>query len=546
MLYRALWRLTLGTPHLLQITTDDDVYSLTQMQKTVTRDVHKMKAFVRFRNVIDAVGDDNYVAWHRPDHRIVRLVAPFFARRFKGMNWSILTPDESVNWDQHRLTFRPGIPAREAPDGEALEELWKTYYASIFNPARVKVAAMKREMPVRHWPTLPEAALTDDLLRQAPQRVESMVQQSEGFAETAMHYMPVNGDALDRTSLESLREAAACCKACHLYQYATQTVFGEGPSDAKIVLVGEQPGDREDIQGHPFVGPAGKLLNEALGLAEIDRSQVYVTNVVKHFKFSETSTPRGKQRLHKKPDSREIFACRPWLEAELAVIQPEVVVCLGATTAQALFGRDFRITGDRGVMRDRLVLAHDGDLASSSDLAHAGSVAATADARTACPRPREIRESTEILTPNYMLGDFRGTPIRLWLNFFKQRNLGSTAQRAAFTSIHANRLIAPWLLTLTQITLAGAVDTILVTERRTITSHRMNIGTIVADASMQVKFQKGKTLGTAEESFLSKLKAGDRLLFAGRLVSMLRIRDNVAYVKLAKGKPDTVPRWMGG
>lgn len=348
VLYSALWRLTHGSPHLLEITTDDDVYTLTQMQKAVTRDVHKMKAFVRFRKVVNAVGDENYIAWHRPDHRIVRLAAPFFARRFKGMNWSILTPDESASWDQHTLTFGPGVPASDAPDGEVLEELWKTYYASIFNPARVKVAAMKREMPVRHWPTLPEASLIDDLLRQAPQRVEDMVQRSEGFAETAAHYMPASGEQSDRGSLESLREAAAGCKACHLYQHATQTVFGEGPSDAKIVLVGEQPGDREDIHGHPFVGPAGKLLNEALSLAGIDRSQVYVTNVVKHFKFSETTTPRGKQRLHKKPDSREIFACRPWLEAELAAIQPEVVVCLGATPAQALFGRDFRITRDRG------------------------------------------------------------------------------------------------------------------------------------------------------------------------------------------------------
>ncbi|WP_286178101.1 TIGR03915 family putative DNA repair protein [Stieleria mannarensis] len=146
LLYRALWRLTHGEPHLMKITTDDDVDALMKMRKAVTRDAHKMKAFVRFRQVADSSGRENYVAWHRPDHRIVRLVAPFFSRRFRGMTWSILTPDESVTWDQSSLQYGPGVSVSEAPDADALEELWKTYYASIFNPARVKVATMKREM----------------------------------------------------------------------------------------------------------------------------------------------------------------------------------------------------------------------------------------------------------------------------------------------------------------------------------------------------------------------------------------------------------------
>jgi uracil-DNA glycosylase len=329
LLYRTLWRLKHGEPNLLQITTDDDVYALTQMQKAVTRDVHKMKAFVRFRKVVEPDGQENYIAWHRPDHRIVRLAAPFFARRFQGMNWSILTPDESVTWDQRSLQYGPGVPASEAPDDDALEELWKTYYASIFNPARVKIAMMKREMPVRHWPTLPEASLIPGLLQEAPSRVAAMIDKHEGFAETATNFMP------ESTDLESLRQAAQNCTACHLCHQATQTVFGEGPSNARIVLVGEQPGDREDIEGHPFVGPAGKLLDQALREAGIDRSEVYITNVVKHFKFTESATPRGKRRIHQKPDSREIFACRPWLEAELSAIKPEVVVCLGATPAQS-------------------------------------------------------------------------------------------------------------------------------------------------------------------------------------------------------------------
>ncbi|MGB7347208.1 MAG: UdgX family uracil-DNA binding protein [Pirellulaceae bacterium] len=338
LLYRTLWRLTHGERSLLQITTDDDVHELHQMQKAVTRDVHKMKAFVRFRKVESPDDSQNYVAWHRPDHRIVRLAAPFFARRFKGMKWTILTPDESVTWDQNELQYGLGLPASEAPGGDELEELWKTYYASIFNPARVKVAMMKREMPVRHWPTLPEAELIDDLLQQAPKRVAEMIQRNEGFHQTATHYMP------QKTDLDSLREAAKCCQACDLHQFATQMVFGEGLRDARIVLVGEQPGDQEDIQGRPFIGPAGKLLNSALARAGVEREDVYITNVVKHFKF----TQRGKRRLHKKPDWREIFACRPWLEAELTEIQPEAIICLGATPSQALFGRDFRITKSRG------------------------------------------------------------------------------------------------------------------------------------------------------------------------------------------------------
>jgi uracil-DNA glycosylase len=342
LLYRILWRLKHGEPQLLKITTDDDVYSFYRMQKAVTRDVHKMKAFVRFRKVLQPSGDEHFIAWHRPDHRIVRLAAPFFSRRFKGMNWSILTPDESVRWDQTSLCFGPGVPATEAPGDDALEELWKTYYASIFNPARVKVAMMKREMPVRHWPTLPEASLIPDLLQAAPTRVAAMIEKHEGFAETAASYMPNEPD------LVSLRTASMTCRACHLCESATQTVFGQGPADARVVLVGEQPGDQEDLEGVPFVGPAGKLLDEALRDAGINRQEIYVTNVVKHFKFSESSSGRGKRRIHQKPDSREIFACRPWLEAELSAIEPDLVICLGATSAQALFGRDFRLKESRG------------------------------------------------------------------------------------------------------------------------------------------------------------------------------------------------------
>lgn len=155
---------------------------------------------------------------------------------------------------------------------------------------------------------------------------------------TAATFLP------EKRNLRSLTDAAATCQGCDLYKNATQTVFGEGPARAPIVLIGEVPGDREDREGHPFIGPAGGLLDEALREARIGRKDVYVTNAVKHFKWE----PRGNRRLHKKPSARELKACRPWLDAELDVIKPDVVVCLGATAAQQLFGRDFRITKQRG------------------------------------------------------------------------------------------------------------------------------------------------------------------------------------------------------
>ncbi len=147
-----------------------------------------------------------------------------------------------------------------------------------------------------------------------------------------------------KPTLPKLREAAADCKACDLWERGTQTVFGEGKPAAKLMLVGEQPGDQEDQAGRPFVGPAGRLLDRALEDAGIDRSQVYVTNVVKHFKWE----PRGKRRIHAKPNSAEIAACRPWLEAEIATVRPRAIVCLGATAAQALLGKDFKVTLRRG------------------------------------------------------------------------------------------------------------------------------------------------------------------------------------------------------
>jgi DNA polymerase len=165
-----------------------------------------------------------------------------------------------------------------------------------------------------------------------------MVAPRKQAATSAREFLP------ERITLTSLRDSARGCQGCPIYRNATQTVFGDGPRSARVVLVGEQPGDEEDIEGKPFVGPAGRLLDRALELADIDRGEAYVTNVVKHFKWE----PRGKRRLHSKPSSREVEACMPWLEKELELIEPEVLVCLGATAAQAILGRDFRVSLQRG------------------------------------------------------------------------------------------------------------------------------------------------------------------------------------------------------
>ncbi|SEW19306.1 UdgX family uracil-DNA binding protein [Luteibacter sp. 329MFSha] len=346
-LYRMLWRMTHGEKALLRIATDDDVAWAHTCIKQVNRDMHKMKAFVRFREV--PLGDATiYVAWFEPEHDIVARVAPFFVRRFTGMRWSLLTPSRSAHWDGETLSIGPGASRADAPSDDALEDLWRTYYASIFNPARLKVDAMRREMPVKYWKNLPEARLIPELVRDALPRMQAMVKNQPTVPRKKI--TPLQKAAVDAPegSIAALRRQARDCRACDLWKPATQTVFGEGPVHARIVVIGEQPGDQEDLAGKPFVGPAGKLFDRALGEAGVERDALYVTNAVKHFKFE----PRGKVRLHKRANAEEQAACRPWLAAELDRIQPEAIVCLGAMAAQAVFGASFRLMQQRGEWLD--------------------------------------------------------------------------------------------------------------------------------------------------------------------------------------------------
>lgn len=338
LLYRVLWRLTHGEKHLLAVASDPDMRRISVMAKQVSRDAHKAKAFVRFRKIGERDGRECFAAWHCPDHKILPLVAPFFQRRFGIMDWTIMTPDQSVSWNGERLVTGEGVPADQAPPEDAMEDVWRTFYRAIFNPARVKIKMMKQEMPVRHWRTLPETRIIPSMLQEAPDRVAEMIRHSEGFARTAAAFMP------DVRTIHSLGHAAQSCEGCSLHCHATQTVFGAGPANARLMIVGEQPGEQEDETGLPFVGPAGQILMRALMHAGIKRDEVYVTNAVKHFKFIR----KDGGRIHQSPSAREINACKPWLEAEIEALRPRIIVGLGLTAAKALTGHGFKMKEGRG------------------------------------------------------------------------------------------------------------------------------------------------------------------------------------------------------
>ncbi|MBN9216474.1 MAG: UdgX family uracil-DNA binding protein [Mesorhizobium sp.] len=355
-LYRVLWRLR-TEPKLLSIASDVDTKRLETMEKAVRRDSHKMHAFVRFRKIGNGE-DERYVAWFEPDHFIVERNADFFVRRFTGMRWTILTPHASADWDGERLAIGPGATKADAPAEDDTEALWRTYFENIFNPARLKVKAMQKEMPKKYWRNLPEASLIPELIAGADKAAIAMIAKMPTtppphHAKVQARHWPKKPPAEapddDASSISELREAAKGCRRCPLWRDATQTVFGEGPDDARVIFVGEQPGDQEDIAGKPFVGPAGKVFDAILDDAGVDRQKVYVTNAVKHFKFE----PRGKRRIHSKPNAGEVQACRWWIDREFALIKPDLAVALGATAALSLLGKAIAVTKMRGQVVER-------------------------------------------------------------------------------------------------------------------------------------------------------------------------------------------------
>lgn len=339
LLYQVLWRLQ-RNPRLMEDKADPEVRRIEELAKSVRRDAHKMHAFVRFREMADEDGTPHFVAWFEPEHHIVRAEAGFFMRRFANMRWSILTPRGSIHWDGEAM--REGPPARieDAPGGDPVEDLWRSYYASIFNPARLKVSAMLSEMPKKYWKNLPEAALIPQLIAGAQAREAAMVK--AGARE----------ERVRPASLAEVARGIAACRDCAIADCGTRAVAGEGPERAALMIIGEQPGDQEDIAARPFVGPAGQLLDEHLTRAGIDRRAAYVTNAVKHFKFKW----KGKHRLHQSPTAKEIDTCRWWLEAERAAVRPRIVLALGASAARGLLGRTVSVNRERG----RAIMLDDG------------------------------------------------------------------------------------------------------------------------------------------------------------------------------------------
>lgn len=331
LLYRSLYRVVIEDKNLFLNPLDPDVMELQSKAKLVGRDIHKMKAFVRFKEVSTEEGQV-FMAWHNPDHRIIRLAAPFFQDRFNGMKWVIMTSDETANWDGNELTFTPGVAQEDAPTFDDKEDLWKTYYKAIFNPGRLKISAMKKELPVRHWKTLPETELITELINEAPHRLEKFYDSQR------------QAPSVQFKNLHELNAELAKCRACGICEKATAPVSGSGPSDAEIMFIGEQPGNEEDLQGKPFIGPAGEVLNRGLKDVGIDREGLYLSNAVKGFKY----IPKAHLRWHKGATITEIKTCSSWLKKEIELVKPKMIVCLGRSAALSVIGKMVKIEDVRG------------------------------------------------------------------------------------------------------------------------------------------------------------------------------------------------------
>ena len=335
-------------PGLLGDRANAEVARIERMASEVRRDRHKMTAFVRFRDVGTEGPRRRFAAWFEPSHHIVELAAPFFADRFGDMDWSILTPGLTAHFNAGRLSFAPGATRPALPE-DAAEDLWRTYFANIFNPARVKTRAMQAEMPRKYWKNLPEARLIPELVAGAAARAREMADAAPtlpparaariGARLRAAPDAPPPEDGAD-----GLARALQGCRRCPLWRDATQAVPGEGPERAALMIVGEQPGDREDIEGRPFVGPAGALFDRVAGAVGLDRRDAWVTNAVKHFKY----TAKGRRRIHQPPNRTEIEHCRWWLDHERALVRPRLILAMGGTAVESLTGHRKDLTRRRG------------------------------------------------------------------------------------------------------------------------------------------------------------------------------------------------------
>ena len=323
LLYSLIWRVHAGEP----VWTSDDDPDLRLAREwglMVRADAHRMRTHLRFTmadpgaDVVadpgaDPGADAEWIGWFTPDHWVLEANARLFARRNPGRSFTIVTPDGTAHWNQTRLRFGAGL--KNATGDDTLLAWWESHRDTILTTAHEGFG----------------------------------IQEAEDLAEVPR---PVDRSGIGPVVLANKHSAASPdlvlrareCERCSLYGPATQTVFGEGPSNARIMFIGEQPGDQEDTIGRPFVGPAGQLLDEALEAAGIDRREIYITNAVKHFKF----TQRGKQRIHQSPSPSEIDVCRFWLEAERAALNPALIVLLGGSAGRALLGRPVAVTRERG------------------------------------------------------------------------------------------------------------------------------------------------------------------------------------------------------
>lgn len=327
-LYKILWRWQHGQREVMSI-ADEDGNRLQAMARAVRREEHDMHAYVRFRERPEADGAPRFVAWFEPAHDVLPQVAQHFAGRMGRASWMIATPDATVAWDGAALQTTGPLARSAAEIDDAGEALWLTYYRSIFNPARLNPDVMHSHVRARFWKHMPEGALVPEMVSAAAGGARRTGQAS-GIGRRGGTTIPVSAEQArpERQQPHTLD----ACRRCGLWEHATQAVPGAGARQARIMLVGEQPGDQEDLSGQPFVGPAGALLDSVMAQAGVDRGAVYLTNAVKHFKWE----PHGKRRLHKTPAQKEILACHYWLEAELAQVAPQVVVALGSTALKSV------------------------------------------------------------------------------------------------------------------------------------------------------------------------------------------------------------------
>ena len=320
-LYKLLVRVSREGAGLLTDPLDEDAQQVRSWLKELHRDSHKMKAFLRFRQK----SDNFYTARYEPQHFVLQDLQEFFCKRFASMNFVIETPWERLAYiggeGQHEWTREPW----QGIEDDAMDELWLTYYKHTYNPARMNLKATLAEMPKKLWKNMPETKLIPELLAGSAAAVAEMIDKAP---------LSLPFDPGEVKSLAELQQYLQGCRGCALSHGFGNAVPGDGAPAASIMLVGEQPGDKEERQGSVFVGPAGQVLDEALAQCKLKRESLYITNAVKHFRHQ--NGPTG--RIHQRPAQSSVHACRPFLMSELRLVRPQVVVCLGLTALKSFFG----------------------------------------------------------------------------------------------------------------------------------------------------------------------------------------------------------------